>query len=584
MINMAVSDHCLTEVEAGQLYAARCFQEVTIASATPATKSASKTVTVSRPLPAAEQGRERVPAMPGWMEDCLNVIGNQPSYQPQIPRHSPAPATVTHVTAAPVSNVPGNREAESHFNISRCWPSSLPESTTVAGDGYGNQYRDNSQDYRYQSHSGNNNQGGNFSYVRESFEIKNRRQDAIAALSGLSFDGTDKTVTWEYFADRFLSSIQLAGNIWNDSQRKLRLLGCIKGAAAKTVSSLRPAATTEEVWNCLRQRYSAVGQETAYELKLVKRIRNVNTETPQCFLDDISYLCRNAFPRSSEYDLEQSIKKYFVLGHPTAYQNHLNASVNREKCSMDDLIQACRQYEQLELSRHAVSARKPGVKAVKAETDDPAQRAVAAIVDILGLKSPGESDSSDEPEADVCLTRTRRKKTSKQKTSKNKRDVLALFPPTPEDDSYLYEYEYEDDPAVRLNDELEDAIDHQFAIIQSTVNAIRPKSSIPVSSSFRPQTPPGSRMPFRRPIHCVYCHKAGHTFRYCRKLWAEYPNGNFPAPIAQMIMQTLMLQGKAQFERRQKSPGENQGGRPPPGVLAIESGEPPPPPEDQGNA
>ena len=567
MINMAVTNHCLTEQEAGQLCAARCAREAGSASAPPVelVPPSSFTRPVATGPPVAPDGQE-------WMQPYFEVFARRTTTPPTLIRENPAVvAPATQVTAAPARGFPDRPTVD--VSHSRCWPSSLPDPTPVDRDDRTFQRQDRYSDHRYDD--------GNRGFVRsyESYADKSRRRDATAALAGLSFDGTDKSITWEYFADRYLASMSLAGELWNDQQRKLRLLGCIKGAASRTVSMLPQEATSEEVWNCLRKRYSAEGQESTYQLQLAKRTRDVNKESARSFLDDITFLCVRAFPRSSAYDSEMTIKKHFIMGHPVAYQNHLNASVNRERCSMEDLLQACRQYEELEINRLTVSARKPAVKALAAEADNSVQAAVAVLSDYLGQKCSGESSDSDSQEAGVYRTTPSRRKKSKGKSrrSKPKMNVRALLPPVNED-SYD---EYEDEPSeVELDEALENIIDDRVAVIEASVCAIqgRPPTA---SGSFRP------RYPGRRAMTCAYCRKPGHTFRYCRRLWADYPDGNFPGSVAQMIFNALMAGGKSQFERRQRALGEQKVGPPPAGVRAIQGGvQPPrpPDPQDQGNA
>ena len=279
-------------------------------------------------------------------------------------------------------------------------------------------------------------------------------------------------------------------------------------------------APVEQLWNALQQRFSAVGQESSYELKLVKRTRDINRETPQGYLDEISYLCRLAFPRSSDYDLEMSIKKYFVLGHPTQYQNHLNASVNRETGTLAQLVQACRQYEELDTFRLSISARRPGVKAIYPEGSD--------------WDSQQSVSSYPVTEASVVCV-----------------------------DPYSY-MEYEEGLEY-VEPKTEDSVDHQIDLVAATAYAITGRGR------YNPRGQPrgGVRSSFRRPMICAYCKKMGHIFRYCRKLRSDYPDGVFPDKVARLIMQELMRTGNQQFERRENVPVEHGRGAQQPTVKAI---------------
>ena len=405
----------------------------------------------------------------------------------------------------------------------------------------------------------------------ESYADKNRRRDADYALKDLTFDGTDRSFDWEFFANRFLSAIRLAGDLWTPEQRRIKLISCLKGSAARCVTSFTDS-TVEQLWEILQQRFSSVGQESTYELKLHKRQRDVARETPQSFLDEISFLCKHAFPRSSAYDLEMTIKKYFVLGHPVAYQNHLNASVNREKGTLSDLIQACRQYEQLELFRHTVTARKPGVKAVSYDPDN-FGRTVAAVADASDPSGNDLFSDDGDEEAGVYLTKAKRRR-SKTRTADLKavtEDQASQFVFSV--DPYA-SYGYDEESGVNsLSEELENAFDEQLEYACWAIKAPRPDSRD--SSFYRPQTPAGPR--FRKPMICAYCKKMGHIFRYCRKLRADFPDGKFPPSVCQLIMNQLMSGAYAeQFIRRKRFPDDGKQGRTPQGVRAIEA----PPPAD----
>ena len=410
----------------------------------------------------------------------------------------------------------------------------------------------------------------------ESCADKNRRRDADFALKDLTFDGTEKSLDWEFFADRFQSAVSLAAELWTPEQRRLKLLACLKGAAARCVTSFA-GSSVEELWRILQQRFSSVGQESAYELKLMKRQRDIVKETPQGFLDDISFLCKRAYPRSSSYDLEMTIKKYFVLGHPTAYQNHLNASVNREKGTLSDLIQACRQYEQLDLFRSTVTARRPGVKALDYEQSDNFGRTVAAVAEGSDpYRSDSFYDEGDE-EADICLTQSRnRRRRPKQSRADVKavKEEIEYVPPYNifSLDPYL-NYGYDEDPGLNsLSEEAETAFDEKLDWAIASVNMIRPKLS---STFYRPHTPTGQPR-FRKPMLCAYCNRMGHIFRYCRKLQGDFPDGKFPPHVCQMIINQLMSGAYNEQFQRKRVPDDGKQGCAPPGVRAIEA----PPPVD----
>lgn len=101
---------------------------------------------------------------------------------------------------------------------------------------------------------------------------------------------------------------------------------------------------------------------------------------------------------SYEYNSGESIKSISFMGHPVAYQNNLDISMNREKGTMEDLIQAFHQYEQLEISRVMVSA----WKVITAESNVDTTSKVATLVKIFGQQSPEISDEEDSQEVDVC--------------------------------------------------------------------------------------------------------------------------------------------------------------------------------------
>lgn len=68
--------------------------------------------------------------------------------------------------------------------------------------------------------------------------------------------------------------------------------------------------------------------------------------------------CQYAFPRASEEDMDDRIKKFFVKAHRGDYQRHLN-TVDRSRCTFDDLIQACKQYEAVNITSKGIPGAKP---------------------------------------------------------------------------------------------------------------------------------------------------------------------------------------------------------------------------------
>ena len=475
--------------------------------------------------------------------------------------------------------------------------SSAPEpqpSGTMPSGGY-RDYRDRRDtagpawtgDFRREDRSyGPSYSAGRYDYGRYE-EEKNRRRDAIAALQNLSYNGSNTDLTWECFADRFLPAVKLGG--WDEETSKVKLNTCLKGAASRTASTLPKDASMSVIWDHLSRRYGVKGQEATFEMKLAKRSRDLNSETAQSFLDDVSYLCRNAYPRSSDYDLEQSIKKYFLLGHPQAYRNHLNASVNLEKGTLEDLVQACQQYERLEIQLSTVSAKKPAVRSIDRGTQRLTPELTVARFGVRDESSASESDDSS-GEVDVCRTLARkgRRRGSKaaKRSKRSKRNATAtlraleaaaaVFSLDPEDG---YDMSASDDQwsdPIILSDAQEDILDAQLEQGMAIVSSLAPGASAGNfnrdSRNFRGRNLPwGNRK-------CFYCNRGGHGLRYCRQIWRDYPDGRFPAEVAQMLLSTLLSPQTSGQMRRQRPAAGRSERVPQPQLRAITA----PPVQDGG--
>ena len=539
-----------------------------------------------------------------WQGYEARDIRAQVSFNPQ---DTFVPQTVT-TQAVPVVNpfvtsTPGHQPLDvlDPLNISRPWPGQSGQAGNVtfgpsgerppgpnqpypAGYDGPRDVRRTGRDYGDRDDYGYGGRRGRDRYY-EDYEEKTRRKEATQALHNLTFDGSSSpnSITWEYFADRFCLAVELGQ--WDDAGKKLRLLSCLKGAASKSISFLRRDAPIAQVWETLRQRYSAIGQESSYELQLSKCVRDLNKDTPQKFLDDVSYLCRNAFPRSSPYDLEQSIKKYFLLGHPKAYRNHLNASVNLAKeGNLPELVQACRQYEQMEAQYNLVSAKKP---AIRGAGNTPSERAVA----VLGATdSSTSSEDSDRYSREVEVFRASAKKGrkgksehkhSKPKTTGAQIQVMeaasSIFGGIPEDGSLIHSTE---DP-MDLSDYTEDYLDDQVSMATAHIARIMPPGAS-AGNFYRnsgDDRPNNARF---RNIICLYCRKRGHTIRYCRTLWRQYPDGRFPPEVTDRIMSALMSPRTEIQMRRREPPRTGRSSKARQNVQAIAA--PPTPGEDDGGS
>ena len=130
----------------------------------------------------------------------------------------------------------------------------------------------------------------------------------------------------------------------------------------------------------------------------------------------------------------------------------------------------------------------------------------------------------------------------------------------------------EDYETAALTDEIEDLIDHQLNLITAIVSTVSPNSNLQSGSFYRPQTLVEPRQQFRRNIVCSYCQKLGHIFRYCKQLQRDYPDGQFPPHVAQLIFRELMSgKGRVQFERKARPPDDGRWGRPPSGVRSNQA-------------
>ena len=494
----------------------------------------------------------------GWYEDEVHSGGK--SYYPQVPPRAPAPEgtpaylnldTPTESRRVQVEHSqPLRADVDiDPMNVSRAWRTSCaPDSTYTIHrprdhdgrdpaprwDSYHDDYTDSDPHRRH--------------YGESALERK-RQREAEAALKNLIFDGEEKSnsVTWEFFADRFQLAAETAR--WDARAIKLRLMSCLRGGASRTISHLTGEATYKHVWDTLRQRYSAIGQEASFEVKLAKRTRNLAKESPQAYLDDITYLCRNAFPRSSESDLQESVKKFFLMGHPESYQNHLNAAVNLRTGTTEDLLQACRQYERMEIQRRNVSAKKPVVRHLVGGSSGKSWQKEAALALLDYRDSCTESeDCEDAPELDVFRTTTRKSRRRHPKSSKTKERAgpavraVEPYPESPAPTGTPVESWAE---CIDLTDSEDEMVDESIAKISAALNALG--TGAPADGKSAPNRPRLRNMP------CLYCTKLGHGFRFCPKLLSEYPDKKIPPKVALSLFQKLMDLKSARRERQSNS-------------------------------
>ena len=265
------------------------------------------------------------------------------------------------------------------------------------------------------------------------------------------------------------------------------------------------------------------------------------------------------------------------MGHSQAYQNHLNASVNLVKGTFDDLIQACRQYERLELQRASVSARKPpAVRSLGRERARPPAANVACLDP--QDSHPGSETSDDCPsEADVCRTYARkprcrgsRRSSSKKKSQVNTVEVApGIFAVAGSEQSDPDDEEWQD--GVELTEAQENLMDEKLLCACAALNALAPGASAGnlnrgYGDSRRPSPRYGNMI-------CLYCQKRGHGIRYCRQLWSRYPDGKFPPELAQLVFSALMFPKGTGGQMRRQAPPTGQSRRAPdPNVrLALPS-------------
>ena len=440
----------------------------------------------------------------GWKQyDSIVHPGGNSNYRPVSPRapargETPAylnlkPHTVSRNVQADRTQPPREDVDIDPMNVSRKWPSSYAPDSTYAPHYHSDYYDSYRDDYSDSDpmHNG------------ESALEWRRLREAEAALKNLIFDGEEKSesITWEFFADRFKLAAETAR--WDARALKLRLMSCLRGGASRTISHLTGEATFLDVWDALRRRYSVIGQETSFEVKLAESTRDMEKDTPQAYLDDVTYLCRNAYPRSSESDLQEAVMKYFLLGHPEAYQNHLNAAVNFRTGTTEDLLQACRQYEQIEIHRKNVSAKRPAVGQITSGFTGKSRRKDAALAPLDLCSSCTESEDGDSALAlDILRTATKKSRRRYPKHAKTKlRASTAVRAVEPYSGSPARTGKPVEDwvESFDLTDSEEELMDELIALIS-----------------------------------------AGHGFKFCPKLLAEYPDGRIPPKIALVLFQRLM--------------------------------------------
>ena len=428
------------------------------------------------------------------------------------------------------------------MNVSRAWPTSYaPDSTYTV---YPDDRRDrSSNEHRYHRSSDSPTQRHSDG---QSAEERRRQREAEASVKNLTFDGEEKSssTTWEFFADRFVLAATTAR--WDGATTKLRLLSCLRGGATRTISHLPREASFLDVWEALRQRYSAIGQEAAFAVKLAKRTRNTNKESAQAFLDDITYLSRNAYPRSSKDDLAAAIKKHFLLGHPESFQNHLNAAVNMRTGSTEDLLQACRQYESMAIERKTVSAKKPAVRYLS-KGKELTQREEALLAALrLDTGGTDSEDSVEATELDLFQTTARKSRRRQPKLrSKPKRNPKAALQavevyPGCQDSTDSPDEDWAEN--LELADSDEELVSDSLKKISAALNALGAGSQAEGNSGPNPR------------FVCLYCTKRGHGFAYCHKLKSDFPDGKIPPKVALSLFTKLMNLQSARRAKRSANP------------------------------
>lgn len=376
--------------------------------------------------------------------------------------------------------------------------------------------------------------------------------------------GEGKSTPWEFFADRFNRAAQLGG--WDPDFRAAKLLGSLGGSACNTVSSLGPDAAYDELMSCLEERYSARSMESMYDIQLRKRLRQVDKETPVAYLDDIQRLCRYAFPRASAADRRMNVMKFFVMGHPPAYRNHLNASVDRFTQDTAALLRACGQYEQTQLEQQLIPATKPVMRVRESNT----------------RCGGSDTTTSDESEAALCgrvqRSSSRPKGSSRKKQEAGGKTRASRRAPKPTDQNTTLPVTQ--DQIMYLAGVLEQVrSDSARSATSGSESCFGGLMALGLQAAGRGgrggearrwpyPAPAGGRGPKPAQVRkCYYCLKPGHFVRECMKYTQDEQNKRIEWPPATIQRVAVLLDREQPDE---PGLGGDRGG-PYTQVLALEA-------------
>ena len=341
-------------------------------------------------------------------------------------------------------------------------------------------------------------------------------------LNHLSFDGTeggDKTLSYEAFIQRF--RLIVADTSWGDSFKALRLLSCLKGKAARAVEGLGSVPVYSDMISRLDELFSAKNNQSYYELKLSQLERNVSKTDPVSFLEEVRHLCRHALPRASEADMDMYVKRYFVMGHPPNYRDHLN-HVDRTTSDVNALVRAAKQFEEtlilaprrqgkpVEFSAREVT---PEVAAVRSDELESIldQEIVELERECFDLRG---SDTSAQLQFPVArLGASERLKLKKRDELRKLADTRRQ---TPDSASGKNVNQLQIDEFAKA---LTDAVSTRLASVPPLSNGREPvyqTNAVPP----RGATAPAVGIPWAERT-CFYCGVKGHGFRRCAKFQAD---------------------------------------------------------------
>ena len=368
--------------------------------------------------------------------------------------------------------------------------------------------------------------------VERSYDVTHDDKSYATMLNHISFDGDAGTRghSWESFHQRI--SLIFNQMKWPDAFKVLKLLNCLKGRAARAVEMLGPDPTYEQCVSRLSELYGASNREALYEVKLQKLRRDVNKEDPVTFMESVRYLCRYAFPRSSDYDMDQNTKRYFVMAHPTEYRNHLN-SVDRTVHGTDALIRAAKQYEQAHIYQ-SLPRSKPvhQVDTLREPLFDPdfsdLDREIAQLEREEYDSKESETSLTDDPEpysvAQILKPNENKFKLKKLDTlrqrSKNRKQNR--------------KQQNQNELVQVVTQVVEKCIESHFPSPHRHEMATR---QLEAPRARNPMDPEPAE--WTKNVLCYYCGLRGHIFRTCRKLSADRAAGRekwlYPRPQRKIV-------------------------------------------------